>query len=67
MHVSEAGWFRQEMQQRFSGRAAPTAPEQGHQSWIEEVERNGRKSIGPRPIGPDRVRNTDRPDESRGR
>jgi superfamily II DNA or RNA helicase len=67
MHISEADWFRQEMEQRAAGRPAITPPEQGHQNWTEEVERNGRKSIGPRPIGPDRVRNTDRPDESRGR
>jgi hypothetical protein len=67
MHISEADWFQQEMVQRVAGRPAITPPEQGHQNWTEEVERNGRKSIGPRPIDPDRVRNTDRPDESRGR
>ncbi len=67
MHISEADWFRHEMEQRVAGKSAITPPEQGHQTWAEQFERNGQKSIGPRPIDPNSSRNTDRPDEPRGR
>lgn len=67
IHVSEADWFRQELERRASSSCAQGTPEQGHRIWAEEVGRNGQKSIAPRPSASDSRHIGHRPDESKSR
>jgi hypothetical protein len=67
MHVSEADWFRHELERLAAGRSAKAATEEGHHTWVEQVGRNGQKSTDQPSIHPVNERIKDRPDEPRGR
>jgi superfamily II DNA or RNA helicase len=67
MHVSEADWFRQELECCASSKSAKADANQNRYTWVDEVGGNSQKSIDPRPISPDSEHIRDRPDQSKCR
>jgi superfamily II DNA or RNA helicase len=63
LHIGEGDWFRHELEQRVSGRSAKGTTDLGHQTWAEQVRRNGPKSIDLQSLSRDGKK--DVPDESR--